>query len=127
MIVYVCTCIRTRARVYAARDKQRQCIASAVRKIFLAVAPFSSPTSLPAIPASRKIRHRKTDTSRSKVRILFPGTLLPRVFSSQSPAAWAVFYLSPPLSFLFPAVSLISRLTSLLALSARRRNHASKL
>lgn len=75
-----------RVCVYTARDKQRQCIASAVHKIFPAVAPFShSLPSLPAIPASRKIHRRKTDTSRSKVRILFPGTLLPCVFSSRSP------------------------------------------
>lgn len=103
-----------RARVHRRRDKQRQCIASAVRRIFPPAAPFSCPHLYPATAASRKIRRRKTDTSRSKVRILFPETLLPRIFSSRFPA-WAVlsssslflFLLSPSFLSPSPAVSLI--------------------
>lgn len=82
------------------------------------------PLPLPATPASRKIRHGKTDTSRSKVRILFPGTLLPRVFSSQSPPPGpsSIFFFSFFfISFLFPAVSLIFRFAPLPALFAKRR------
>lgn len=144
MLILSAVCERTkhmhalaRARVWVMcarrkRDKQRQCIASAVRKIFPAVAPLPTlPRRYLLPPTSRKIRRRKTDTSRSKVRILFPETLLS--FS-------CLFFSVPPfLSFVFPPFFLlllfpspaVSRLYSALfsqpALSAKRRNHTSKL
>lgn len=133
-------CVFACVGVYTARDKQRQCIASAVCKIFLAVAPFSFPaTCYCRIPED--LRRGKTDTSRSKVRILFPETLLPRVFSSLGPpppppsGPFSGFFLSSFLffsSFYLRCLSLYSALPSSSLslhplLSAERRNHASKL
>lgn len=97
-------CARVYTRAHTARDKQRQCIASAVRKIFPAVAPFSSPTatcysSIPEDPAiERRIRQEVKSES------YFPGRffLVSFLLSPPRRAAWAILYLSP-LSFLFPA------------------------
>jgi len=97
-------------RVYAARDKQRQCIVSAARKIFPAVAPFSSPTTTLLLQHPGRSAIERRIRQEVKSESYFPGRffLVSFLLSPPPPGPFSFFF-----SFLLPAVALISRLTLL--------------
>ena len=125
--MYIYIYIYIYARAYTTRDKQRQCIASAVRKIFAAVAPFSSPYRYLLLQQPGRSAIERRIRQEVKSESYFPGRFFLVSFllsPSPPPGLFSIFFFSF-LSF-FP-LSLISHLAPLPALFARRQNHASKL